>query len=300
MTRSYPVLLGFLALVWGASYLFIKVAVDEIEPATMMLARLVLASALLVPFVVWREGGWGPLLGAWKAGLVLGVINAAVPFTLIAWGEKHIDSGVAAVANATVPIFVALLAIRFKPSERATGTRLAGILVGIAGVVVLTGGQPETSLLAVLGIGAVVLASLSYAGGALYGQLRVARTSGPVLAAASMAWGAIVLLPLGLWQLPSELPGGAALGSVAALAIGGTAAAQLVLFRMLRLHGAARSTLVTYLMPPTALLYGALLLGEALTAGVLLGLALILVGVALGSGALRLPRRSVSPAAPPA
>lgn len=299
MTRSYPVLLGFLALMWGGSYFFIKVAIDEIEPAPMMFVRLAVAAVLLTAFLAWQRGAAeaaAELRGAWRPGLVLGLINAALPFTLIAWGEKHIDSGVAAIANATVPIFVVLLAIRFKPSERAGGLRLVGILVGLVGVAVLAGGQPELGLWPVAGVLAVVLASAAYAAGGIYGQLRVAGTPGPVLATVSMIGGALILLPLGLLQLPREVPGWEALASVAALTLGGTALAQLVLYRMLRLHGASRLSLVTYLMPPIALVYGVLLLDEPLTAGVLGGLALILVGVALGSGVLQARRETASAA----
>jgi drug/metabolite transporter (DMT)-like permease len=294
VTRSYPALIGFLAAVWGASYLFIKVAVDEIEPAPMMWFRVLLASALLVPFLLAREGakqGAAQLRGAWKAGLVLGLVNVSVPFTLIAWGEKHIDSGVAAIANATVPIFVVLLAIRFRPSERVTGTRLVGFVAGFAGVAVLAGGGPDGGWWGVAGTMAVVLASLSYAIGALYGGARTGDTAGPVLATASVLGGCLWLLPLAVVQMPTEVPGWKALASVAALGVAGTALAQLVLFRAFRLHGSARTTLVTYLMPPTALLYGALLLDEPITAAAIGGLALILGGVALGSGALRIPRR---------
>jgi drug/metabolite transporter (DMT)-like permease len=295
MTRSYVWMLSFLAAVWGASYLFIKVAVDELEPTAMMFFRLALAAVLLVPFLLAQTGarrGLAELRQAWRAGLVLGVVNAALPFTLIAWGEKHIDSGVAAIANATVPLFVALLAIRFRPSERVTGGRLAGVLLGFVGVLVLAGADPEVSWWTVAGTLAVVLASLAYAVGGLYGQLRTADTRGPVLATAAVIGGTLVLLPPTLVQLPAELPGWKTIASVAALSVLGTALAQLVLFRMLRLHGPARLSLVTYLLPPTALLYGALFLDEPLTASVLGGLALILLGVALGSGAARLPRRA--------
>ena len=301
MTRSYPVLIGTLAAVWGASYLFIKVAIDEIEPAPMMLLRVVLASLLLVPFLLVREGAGravAQLRGAWKAGLILGLVNASVPFALIAWGEKYVDSGVAAIANATVPIFVVLLAIRFRPSERASGARLVGFLLGFVGVAVLAGAGPQGGWWAVAGTLAVVLASLSYAVGALYGGARTGDTAGPVLATASMLGAVLWLLPLGILQLPGEVPSWEALASVAALGVAGTALAQLILYRALRLHGSARTTLVTYLMPPTALLYGALLLDEPLTVGVIGGLALILGGVALGSGAVRLPRRAVVTQAP--
>jgi drug/metabolite transporter (DMT)-like permease len=296
VTRSYVFLISTLASVWGASYLFIKVAVDDgIEPTALMCARLVIASALLVPFLLLREGagrGLRLLRESWREGLVLGVVNAAVPFTLIAWGEKHIDSGVAAVANASVPIFVTLLAIRFRPSERATGGRLAGILIGIAGVAILAGVNPEGGWWGVAGTLAVVLASLSYAVGGIYGQGATEAHSGPVLATSAMVAGAVVLLPFALFQLPSSTPSLEATGSLLGLAVGGTALAQLILFRTLRLHGASKLSLVTYLMPPIALFYGALLLDETLTVGAIAGLVLILLGVALGSGALRLPRRS--------
>ena len=297
MSRSYVWMLAFLAGVWGASYLFIKVAVDEIEPTAMMFVRCFLAALILVPVVLARRGvqrGLGELRRAARPGLVLGAMNAAAPFTLIAWGEKHIDSGVAAIANATVPLFVVLLALRFRPSERVGGARLAGVLLGLAGVAVLAGVQPQGGRWVVAGTLAVVLSSLLYAGSGLYGQVRTADTPGPVLAAASMVGGSILLLPFALLQLPNALPGWEALASVAALAILGTALAQLVLFRMLLLHGAARTSLVTYLMPPLALLYGVVLLEEPLTAAALAGLALILPGVALGSGAVRLSRRGRS------
>ena len=298
MTRSYWFLIGFLAAVWGASYFFIKVAVDEIEPAPMMFVRCLIAALLLLPFAA-RRSGWRAVAGAWRAGLALGFLNAAVPFTLIAWGEKYVDSGVAAIANASVPIFNALLVIRFLPSERLSTSRLVGVLVGLAGVGVLTGGQPEAGgWWAVAGTLAVVLASLAYAAGGVYGQLRIVGTAGPVLAAVSMAGGALFLLPLAVVQTPSEVPGWEATASLLALAVGGTAVAQLVLYRTLRLHGSSRLSLVTYLMPPVALFYGALLLDEPLTPFALGGLGLILGGVAVGAGVVRLPRRAAATATP--
>ena len=294
MSRSYVWGIGFLAAVWGASYLFIKVAVEDIEPAPMMFFRTALAALLLLPVVLARAGareGLAQVRGAWRAGLALGAVNAAIPFTLIAWGEKHIDSGVAAIANATVPLFVVLLAIRFRPSERASGARMAGILLGLVGVAVLAGAQPDGGWWAIAGTLAVVVASVSYAIASLYGAARAGHTAGPVLATAGMLGATVLLLPFAFVQFPDAMPGWKAIASLVALSVGGTALAQLVLFRMLRLHGSSRTSLVTYLMPPTALLYGALLLDEPITAAALAGLALILPGVALGSGRLRLPRR---------
>jgi len=295
MARAYWPLLLLLSAVWGASYLFIKLAVEEIDPATAMAARLLVATLMLHAFLFATRGvrrSLAELRVAWRAGLVLGITNAAIPFTLIAWGEQHVDSGVAAIANASVPIFNALIVFRLLPEERVTGGRLAGVVLGIVGVGVLTGIHPEGDSLAVVGALAVVLASLSYAASGVFGQLRVASVAGSVLATSSTFWGTIVLLPLAVWHAPHEVPGWKAVGSVLALAVAGTAFAQLVLFRMLRLYGAARLSLVTYLLPVTALLYGALLLDERITLSMLGGLALILGGVALGSGAVRLPRRA--------
>ena len=124
MIRGYVPLLAIIAAIWGASYLFIKVAVDEVEPTAMMFFRLVLATAVLAPVLFWRSGGREAVAAVrgtgWKA-FAIGFLNAAFPFVLIAWGEKYVDSGVAAIANATVPIFVVLLALRFNPSERVSG-----------------------------------------------------------------------------------------------------------------------------------------------------------------------------------
>ena len=139
-----------------------------------------------------------------------------------------------------------------------------------------------------------MLASVSYAAGGLYGQRAVGRIRGPVIATASMLYGGLLLLPFALVQLPAHAPGWKSVGSLLGLAVAGTAVAQLILFRCLRLFGAARLSLVTYLLPVTALIYGALILDEPLRASMLGGLVLILGGVALGSGAWRPLRRTVA------
>ena len=295
-------LLLIVAAIWGASYLFIKVAVDEIEPIPMMDLRLLLAAAVLVPVLVMRLGAREAVAEVRSTGagaFILGVSNMAIPFVLIAWGEKHIDSGVAAIANATVPIFVALLAIRFNPSERVRGWRLVGVAMGLVGVGVLAGVNPEGGWWGVAGTLAVVVASLSYASANLYTQQRFPATSPLVITTASVLAASLLLLPPALFQLPEEMPSWQALGSVAALGIAGTAFALLFFYAMLTRYGASRASLVTYLLPPFALFYGVVFLDERMTLNAVLGLILILAGVAMGSGVLRLARRRApAPATP--
>jgi drug/metabolite transporter (DMT)-like permease len=297
VSRSYVLLIGSLAAIWGASYLFIKVAVRDFPPAAMIELRLGVAGILLALFLVARIGWRGALRelkAAGLAGFAIGVVNGAIPFTLIAWGEKHVDSGIAAVANSTVPIFNALLVPWLLPRERLSRRRFIGVLVGLVGVAVLTVAQPSVSWWFVAGTAAVVVASVSYAFGGILAQKSLSSARGPTLAAASMLGGAVVLLPLALVDLPDHTPGWKPVASLAGLTLAGTVLAQLILFRAIRLYGSARTSLVTYLMPPVALVYGAVLLGEPITAASVGGLALIMLGVALGSGAVIFTRRAAA------
>ena len=206
-------MLFLLAAIWGASYLFIKLAVDDIEPAPMMTARTLIAGAILAGYLVvtlGRRQALRDLLASWRPALVLGAVNAAIPFWLVAWGEKHIDSSVAGIAQSTVPIFTFLVAARVVPEERVGLGRVLGIALGFLGVAVLAGLDPRGGWWAVAGTLAVVLSSLSYAVGGVYGQLRVRTVSGPVLATGSMLVGGVILLPLALFQLPDRTPSAAA------------------------------------------------------------------------------------------
>src|SRR5688572_13235134 len=232
--------------------MFIEIALDDLAPTTLMAGRLIVASVALVSLMAAR-GMLGRLRRAGWRAFALGIINSAVPFTLIAWGQQHIDSGVAAIANATVPIWVALLAIWFAQSERATGFRIVGIVLGLVGVAVLAGAQPEVDAWAIAGTLAVVVASMLYA----------------------------------IAQARRDAPGWEAIASVVALGVAGTGVGILIFMKIISDFGPFKAGLVTYLLPVTALLYGALLLDEAITAWMVVGLVLILAGVALGSGLLR-------------
>lgn len=291
MRRRYVFLLVVLGAIWGSSYLFIKVGVRDLSPAVLIEVRLLCAAPVLVAFA-WRRYGGATLARAWRQGLVLAVLNAAVPFTLIAWGERWVDSGTAAVANSTVPIFVAMLAVLYVPSERSTGWRLIGLLLGLVGVGILAGVHPQGGWHGTIGIAAIVVASVSYAAANLYAGRRMS-FGGPVLAAVSMAGAFVLLLPLALATLPAHAPGWKSIGSGAVLGLLGTALAQILSYRMIRVYGSARSALVAYMLPAFALFYGAVFLGEGLSYQKLAGLALVCGGVALGTGAVRVASRRV-------
>jgi drug/metabolite transporter (DMT)-like permease len=299
--RGYLTLLLTLAALWGASFMFIELALEDLAPTTLMAARLLVSVVLLASLMTVQRGLRSTLTELRGVGLgtfALGILNSALPFTLIAWGQQHIDSGVAAIGNATVPIWTAVLAIWLAQSERANGARLVGIALGIVGVAVLTGAQPAVDAWAVVGTLAVVLASVSYAAAALLIQRRM---TDPITFSTAMLIGAaVVLLPFGLVQAPSEAPGWKAVGAVLALGVAGTAIGIVIFTRLIKEYGSFRAGLVTYLLPVTALLYGTLLLDEPVNAWMLLGLALILSGVALGSGLLRpaRTRQAVEPARP--
>ncbi len=293
-------MLFLLAAIWGASYLFIKVAVEDIEPGPMMAVRSLGAAAILVPYLMvtmGRRRAVTEVTRNWRPALVLGALNAAIPFWLVAWGEKHVDSSVAGIAQSTVPIFTFLLATRFLPHEHIGAARIAGVGLGFLGVAVLAGLHPSGGWWGVAGTLAVVLSSLAYSSAGIYGQLRVQSVAGPVLATGSMLAGGLFLLPLGIAQFPTHAPDLEAIASLLALTVLGTAFAQLILFRILRLYGSRKLSLVTYLMPGFAVVYGAVLLDEEISGAALIGLALILGGVALASGARLLrPRAQEEPA----
>lgn len=301
MTRGYVPLLLVLALIWGSSFMFIEIAIDDLSPAATMTGRLLFASAALGAVLVAKRGfrqavrclrdfGW--------AGVVLGVISTALPFWLIAWGQTRIDSGIAAIGNASMPIFVALLAMRFARHERVTGMRAFGLVLGIIGVGVLVGVNPEGGWAGAIGTLAVILASISYAAGSLFSQHKLGDSSGLLVSTASVLWGTLVILPFGIAQGPGAIPGWEAIASVAALGLLGTALGLMMYLRLLADYGSARGSLVVYLLPVVALFYGAVFLDEPLQVTALVGLALILAGVAIASGLVRPLRRQQPVPAP--
>jgi drug/metabolite transporter (DMT)-like permease len=288
VTRSYVPLLLLLSAIWGSSFMFIKVGVRDFSPASLVELRLLLAAAVLLVAVGLRRG-MATVRTAVAPGAFVGVVGMALPFLLITWGETHVDSGVAAVAISSVPIFVALLALRFATGERSSGLRVVGLAIGLAGVAVVAGVHPEGGWWAVAGALAVVLAAICYAASSLFIQ-RSLVVGSLELATASVLCGAVAMLPFALARLPGSV-GWKPLVSVIVLGVVATGFAQLVVNRLIEEHGAARSMLVNYLLPGFALLFGATILDEPITAAKVGGLALILAGVSLASGMVSFGRQ---------
>jgi drug/metabolite transporter (DMT)-like permease len=284
MSRRYPAMLIGLALIWGASFMFIKVAVRELTPATLILGRLGLAAltlALVVPVAIGARTTLAELRANWRWLSVVALVNTAVPFWLLSWGETRIDSGLASIIQAAVPIFNAVIAFGFFREVRVTGIRLVGVAVGFVGVALLVSAQPHGKVLGAL---AVVGMAFCYGIGGLLAGRHLRSVSPLVVALASTAVATVLALPAGALQAPHHNPGWKVIASVVALGVPGTALAYLLFFGMIAGAGAAFASLVTYLIPPIALAYGAIFLGERFGAAAFGGLALILGGVALGSG----------------
>jgi drug/metabolite transporter (DMT)-like permease len=294
--RRYVPPLVALALIWGASFLFIKEGLRDLSPVVVAWVRLVIGVLLLAGFLALQSGVREAVAEVRRGGIevaLLGIVQNALPFVLISWGETHIDSGVAAIGNASVPIFVALLALRYAHGERSTGARLAGVCLGIVGVAVLAGVDPRGGWMGAAGTLAVVVASIAYAIGGLWSQRILRRTRPLALSVASLGGGALALTPVALFQLPSHAPGAKAVASMLALGVLGTAVAMVLYYSLITIAGSARASLVTYLQPVFAVGYGVVLLSEPFRWPELAGMVLILGGVAFGSGtlALRRPRR---------
>ena len=286
--RRPVVILTVLALIWGASFMLIKIADRELTPATLILGRVGSAALLLAAIAMVRLGPRRTLAEirrAWFWLVVVGIVNTAVPFWLLSWGETRIDSGLASIIQGAVPIFNALLAFAFFREERVAGLRLVGLGIGFVGVVLLLGEQPHGKLLGAL---AVVAMALCYAIGTLIAGRYLRGTPPLVVALASCAVSTIAVLPAGVIQAPAGMWHGETIMAILVLGFVGTAIAYLLFFALIQRAGANYATLVTYLVPPIALAYGAIFLGESFGAVAIGSLALILAGVALATGSVRI------------
>jgi len=284
-------LLLALSLLWGGSYFFVGVVVKALPPFTIVLLRVAIAAVALhaVLRLTRTQMPWDA--SAWAAFFGMGLLNNAIPFSLIVWGQTQIASGLASILNATTPLFALVVAHLVTHDERLSKGRLAGILLGLAGVVVLIGPDALTGLGSdVLAQIAVLAAALSYGCAVTFGR-RFKRMGVPPLATAAgqVTASSVMLLPVALlvdapWRL--ALPDLSVWGAVLGLALLSTALAYVVFFRILASAGAVNLSLVTFLIPVSAILLGSVFLGERLELMDFLGMALIGLGLAAIDGRL--------------
>ncbi|GGB32950.1 ABC transporter permease [Roseibium aquae] len=284
--RNWFLLIG-LGAIWGGSFLFGKVAVAEIPPFTLAFFR-VFSACLMLHALLKLTGRTFPV--SWqtfKPFLIMGFLNNAVPFSLVLWGQTQIGAGLASILNAATPLFTYVIAVVWLSQEQAAWHRLAGVLIGFAGVVFMLSNSlmglvstPITAQLACLG------AALSYGFAAAYAK--TFRNSEPIVSAAGQLTGSSLLLVVpALFAAQAWSPAavsGLAWLNVLALGIVATGAAYLIYFRLLAEAGATNASLVTLIVPGTAIFFGSTLLGEQLDTGHLIGLVLLLTGLVILDG----------------
>src|SRR3982750_1769893 len=284
-------LLVTLAVIWGGAFLFIGVAVRHVPPLTYVWLRLTIAAIAMWLFLKVRRQPLGVPRRVWGSILLLALLNNALPFTLFGWGQTHIASGLAAILNATTPIWGVVVALFLTHDERFSPRKIAGVLLGFGGVATMIG----PSLLSSLGTNALaqlacVTASLSYALAAVWARrFRRIGVSPLSVTTGQLTAGAAIMLPVSLivdhpWQL--AMPPLSAWGAIVALALLCTAFGYVLYFRLIGPAGATKALLVTLMVPPTAILLGALFLNETLAPQDFIGLPLIALGLAAIDGRL--------------
>jgi drug/metabolite transporter (DMT)-like permease len=276
-------LLAALSALWGCSFLFVELALQDLPVFTVALGRTGIAAAFLLLLLAATRAPLLPLVQRWREFLLLGALRAAIPMSLIVWAQTRIDSGVAGILNSTSPLFTMVIAHLLTTDDRLTPQKLIGCLIGMVGVVVMIGmeflsrlGEGVGGQLAMLG------ATCSYGFAAVYGR-RFDTGSNTASAAGMLSGAAVLILPLALvidrpWTLS---PGPLSISALVALALLSTAVAFVVWFRLITTAGPSNTSLVTFLIPFAALGFGVLLLGEKPSLGSLLGLVIILAGLAV-------------------
>jgi drug/metabolite transporter (DMT)-like permease len=300
MNRADWSVLVALALIWGGAFFFIHVAVHQVTTLTYVWLRLTIAASALWLYVLWKGDPVGLPRSVWGAIVVLALLNNVIPFTLFGWGQTRLAVGLASILNATTPIWGVVVAHLYTHDERMSPRKLAGVILGFAGVALMIGPSIVETLggntLAML---ACVAAALCYAVAGVWAR-RFRKIGLPPVAVANgqLTAGALVMLPVAMlvdrpWHAPMPTLGGWA--AISALAVLCTAFAYILYFRLIDRAGATNALLVTLLVPPIAILLGALFLGETLAPQDFAGLALIALGLAAIDGRLLSLLRRPSP-----
>lgn len=274
-----------LAALWGGSFLFMRYAVPAFGVLPLMWLRVTIATACLLPVLIWR-GQFGALRAQAGPIAVMGLFNSALPFVLIAWATLSITAGLASILNATVPIFTALIGALWL-GDRLGRSRALGLAIGLGGVALLAADKadfkPGGSGWALV---AMLVATSCYGFAANFTKRHLTGTAPLVNAAGSQVISTLALLPFALWVWPATLPGTLPWLAAVALGIGCTAVAYLLFFRLIGRIGASRAVTVTFLIPVFGTLWGVLLLGETVTPAMLLGGAVVLLGTGFATGLL--------------
>ena len=283
---------AFMSVVWGCSYLLIKIAIDGGMPAPDVAWLRVAIAAVLLAALSWRA--MPGLRGRWRWIVAYAVAEISIPFPLIAAGEVHVASSLAAIIIASVPLIVAVLSLRFDPSERPTPIRALGLAVGFTGVIALVGIDVAGSSAELLGALAVLVGAVGYAIGPMLVKLGMQGLDSRAVMGASLLVATVILAPFAAVDTPSRAPTVGAWAAVAALGAFCTAAAFVVYTVLIREVGTGRATVITYINPLVAVILGVTLLGERPGPSALGGLVLILAGSWLSTGG-RLPGRGRAP-----
>ncbi|MBV9049344.1 MAG: EamA family transporter [Solirubrobacterales bacterium] len=284
MSRRGWIAFAAISVIWGIPYLFIRIAVrDGMTPPMLAWTRVTLAALILVG-LAWRAGKLDSLRGRWRWLLAYAVAEISIPFPLIAAGERHVSSSLAAIVISTVPLIGALLAFRFDHSERPTPTRALGLLIGFSGVIALVGLDVAGRADELLGTGAIVIAAIGYAIGPMVIKHRLSDLDPRATMGASLALASLVLAPVAAVDRPRTMPGAGAIGAVIVLGVVCTAAAFVIFTVLIREAGTSRATVITYVNPVVAVALGVTLLGERPGVGAVAGLLLILAGSWLSTG----------------
>lgn len=282
MSARHFVQLLVLAAIWGSSFLFTRIAVPEWGPILLIEIRVLIASLVLLPLLL-KLDLWHQVRTYWRPLLILGCLNSAIPFSLLAFASITLSAGYTAILNATTPLFGMVIAVVWL-HESLSISRSMGFMIGFAGVLILVGWQPIPITWTVgIAIAAGLLAALLYAIAAPYIKQQLKGVSALVITTGSQLSAALVLMPLIPFSLPRKTPSTVAILSVMALAILSSVVAQMLYFQLIKAIGPSKTLTVAYLVPIFAMFWGALGLKEAITLSMLCGCGLILLGTAIAN-----------------
>jgi drug/metabolite transporter (DMT)-like permease len=280
MTRRGLVLFALMSVIWGIPYLFIRVAVAEITPATLVLARTAIAAAILLPIALARVD-LRPVLARWRWVVAFAAVEIAIPWVALGSAEQHLSSSLTGLLIAGVPLVGTTLALATGGADRLSRAGLLGLLIGLVGVAAIVGGDYATSdPTALLQIAIVVV---GYAVGPAILARRLGGLPTVGVMALSLALCAVVYVPIAAGQLPSALPSTNVIASIAILAVVCTAAAFLVFAALIDEIGPVRATVITYINPAVAAVLGVLVLHENFSVAMGIGFALVILGSTLAT-----------------